>query len=327
MRPVPNVNKHRFAFLSLFLSLIALFIGGIASGNPLIPGQSPPPRFSELNAYIDSEKLLVTISSTNAIIKGTFTFASLWQPSKDSGAQPPTHADVDLPLWLPENKPGDPFLNKFWKGFSRHGSDYLCDNLADEFAFLKSIAIRVNCKNPVLLPLTIPIPEMASSGVKSFTDSEQPSEIRFFSCHAMNRPDWMTEEQGPNWGYDPGFCFLMVRFCLSLSAVSNHYPITISYQHPLVQSNGDHRFYYIPNFDNLPKGVSTTNTNRYSVTVTAAPCCSLIVTTSDKITIPPPKSTDTGPSVARQKFVVEPGHSITFAPEHLQPIRVLSKPR
>jgi len=229
-------------------------------------------------------------------------------------------------LWLPALKPGDPFLEKFWRLFHRHGSDYFCDNPLDESAFENSIALRVRCNNPALLPMYVPLNEN-SLRRGWFADSQQRGSSGFFRLiTAMNRPDFITEDEAPKWGFEPGFCDLSVMCWLSADAVTNHYPLTVSYQHPLVHSGGEGRFFYIPNFDNLPPTISTTDTNRYSITIRATQDCTLTVTTGEKLIIPPPKLVKSGHLTIDQKITVQGGQSVTLAPQHLRPIRAVSKP-
>jgi hypothetical protein len=62
-------------------------------------------------------------------------------------------------------------------------------------------------------------------------------------------------------------------------------------------------------FQNLPAGASTTDTNRYSITVAAPPGCSLTGSSGDR------------------KFAVAAGRSITLGPRHHQAIRVTATSR
>lgn len=300
--------------------LIALFGCGAAFANPSIDF---PERSPEYEAYIESENLVATISLTNVSFEGTFTFAFVQNSPDGSRTPSPTYANVLLRLWLPKNKRGVPYLEKFWKGFERLGTDCICDDALDEAAFERSIALRVRCKDPALLPLSTPL-EMAPEA-HWFTDSKQGGSNRFFDCQAMNRPDWMTTEEAPKWGWNPDFCLLCFRFRSSASVVTHHYPVTVFYQHPLVHSNGEGRFFYLPNFDNLPSAISTADTNRYSITIRATPDCCLTVTTGEKIIIPPPKVVESGHATVEQTFTVQGGQSITMAPQDFHPIRATSR--
>src|ERR1035438_8264325 len=119
--------------------LIALFIGGTAYANPVVVLRDSMVVLRDLKIYIDSEKLTVIISPTNATFNATFTFAFAPSTSDVNRASSPS-ARVTLPLWLPESRSGDPFLEKFWKGFKRHGYEVWCDNPRDEGAFVQAIA-------------------------------------------------------------------------------------------------------------------------------------------------------------------------------------------
>jgi len=86
-------------------------------------------------------------------------------------------------------------------------------------------------------------------------------------------------------------------------------PLTITYRQPLLQAGGVGHFFYLPEFANLPKGASTADTNRYSITIAAKPGCSLVMSSGD------------------QNLAIEAGQSVTLSPRHHQAIRAVSKSR
>jgi hypothetical protein len=101
---------------------------------------------------------------------------------------------------------------------------------------------------------------------------------------------------------EPGFCCLLFHIDGMDELVESHVPAVVSYRQPLLENHREGRFFYLPFFENLPESLSTTNTNRYSVTLTASGC-SLTITTG------------------QQYFKVADGHSVTLAPQNRQAIR------
>ena len=179
---------------------------------------------------------MAVISPTNVTFDATFTFASAQNTSSRIRTPLPWFATLNLKLWLPALKHGDPFLENFWRLFHQHGSVYFCDSPLDESAFENSIALRVRCNNPALLPIYEPLTEASLKG-RWFTDSQQGGSNWFFRLiTGMDRPDSITEDDAPKWGFEPRFCTLSATCLLSADAVTNHYPVTVSYQHPLVCS-------------------------------------------------------------------------------------------
>jgi hypothetical protein len=85
--------------------------------------------------------------------------------------------------------------------------------------------------------------------------------------------------------------------------IDNGTPVTISYRQPLLRSNRNGSFVYVSIFEHLPKGVSLSETNHYSITLTVTPDCDLAVTNG------------------LFKTRVESGRSVILSPKHLQAIR------
>lgn len=276
------------------LILIALLIGAKSYANPVI---AVPQR----NAYIDSEKLLATISPTNVSIEATFTFAF----AQNTSDPYPTDVKMEIQLWIPDYKSHDPFPEKSWKHGRSPEWTFLFNHPLDEPAFETSIALTAHCKNYVLLPLCVE-PKVVLPGTY------------------LEPPEYITKEELLRWSCDPGFSCLILTFSLSPAVVVNHWPLTVSYRHPLVGSKGQGRFFYVPNFDNLPTAISTTDTNRYSITIAATPDCSLAVTTGKTIVSPTANLVENA-QATNQEIIVQGGHSITLTPQHLHPIRALSK--
>src|SRR5262249_30340621 len=105
---------------------------------------------------------------------------------------------------------------------------------------------------------------------------------------------------------EPGFCLLTLWFRDDGGMVWNRTPMTLSYRQPLARLGGERCFFYMPVFEDLPEGFSTTDTNRYSLTFDAVGC-SLAITNG------------------AQTALIGNGCSATFAPEIHQPFRGVSK--
>ena len=253
--------------------LIALCVAGTALANPR-PFPGPP----FIYPYLDLENLAVSISSTNATFTGTFKFNEEGFIPSAVRDDPQTRMLVQLPIWFPEKNSGDALVEKFWRTFPGGGTAFWNEDspLAKE-VLEDSIGLKIL---------------VSPSGLAKLAESYFISE-RYLSRYVSE---------------DPGFVRLEVGFHLPAEVTWKRIPVTISYHHPLVRTNGVGRLYYAPYFDNLPQSISTADTNRYAITIEATPDCSLTVTTGD------------------QKFSVEGGHRITLAPKAGQPIRVTSKP-
>jgi hypothetical protein len=78
--------------------------------------------------------------------------------------------------------------------------------------------------------------------------------------------------------------------------------MTVSYRQPLLRTKGESRFFYLPMFTNLPRDISTTNTNRYAVTITSSGGTLRI-------------------NMAGEDVTVGNSKTVTLAPKGLEPIR------
>jgi hypothetical protein len=256
------------------LCVFALLIKGSVWANPIVP---PPP----LGGYIESEKLVVTISSTDATFAASFTFRGDEDTSKrrSNGHQA---VGIDLPIWFPERSEGDASVEAFWKTFAKGRTYDLSTNAVARKLFHDTIAL-------VILTVgadTDPAPDLFKSLVVTSPDSSRQYRVSF---------------------QEPGFCCLVLPFSVSPDVIWTT-PVNISYRQPLAISNGEGRLFYLPVFKNLPKGISTSDTNRYAITIEATPDCSLTVSSGSRNT------------------TVQSGQSVTLFPKHLQPIRAVSKP-
>jgi hypothetical protein len=267
---VPGVNKECGLNIMRIAILAALFVTGVASGNPQASSAVFLPN-------IDLEKFVVSISSTDATFTESFTFGPDGVLSEEYRTVSNAEILVMLPIWIPENTGDDPATVKFWKELLRGiKSRPKISDLENE-AIADSIGLKIRLSPDG--PTTVPV---------SFDAAEGEAIV------------------GMRWA-EPGFISLVARFFLPADVAWNRSPVKISYHHPLVRRNGEGLFYYAPSFFGVPATASTSDTNRYAVTIQATQDCSLTVNTVD------------------QKIAIAGGHSVTLPLQHLDLIRVTSK--
>ena len=107
------------------------------------------------------------------------------------------------------------------------------------------------------------------------------------------------------WQQEPGFWCVVPRFLVPSCSALMQKPMTMSWRQPLLHVAGKREFFYLPVFENLPAPATTTDTNRYSITITAEAGCSVEV------------------SNGNEKATVLPGQSRVFTLQHQQPIRAM----
>jgi len=252
-----------------FAILISFLLCATARANPraLLLGAE--------RIYMSSEQLTVTISPEDAELRGTFTF----QFRQDVTApKRPYVVILQIPIWFPEQHPTDPSVAVFWKTFPKYGVGHLTPQ--SRAAFERAVGLRA-----------------------SLGDQALPVEDFCTLTHTNSTPRWADRA----WQQEAAFCCLVFGFSIEDDTALTQKSLTISYRQPLSHSEGVAGFYYLPVFQNLPKGTSTTDTNRYAITIAAQPGCSLAVTSGD------------------QKLQVESGQSVTLSPRHHQAIRAVAK--
>lgn len=257
---------------ALTMPLTFLFTLGfcaLARGNPLASALPAADRL-----YMASEHLVASISPNAAELNGTFTFQ--YRPDVPTPGQK-SFVMLELPIWFPEVHSQDPAVAGFWKSFPKDGVTEVTPQT--RAAFEKAV------------------------GLRAFLGGDPLSVKQFSKLTSTNsRQRWASRE----WQQEAGFCCLVFRFYIQDDSALTKKPLTISYRQPLLKGNGVGKFFYLPVFQNLPKGASTAETNHYSITVVAEPGCSLAVSSGD------------------QKSTVEAGHSIIFSPRHHQAIRAVA---
>jgi hypothetical protein len=261
--------------MRIFL-LVGVLISGTASANPAV---APP----ELKTYLNSEKFVATISPTDATFVATFTFRSDEDFSRVSSLRVADYVTVDLPIWLPEGQHSAPLLRRF-SPYNDGRVPLIFENRTYREPIDTTIGLKVASESPETIPL--------------FENS--------YIHVAQWRRDY-SKEMAEKLFLEPGFYRVVARFLMFPSVVKNQSPITFCYRCPLARHNGDGIFYYVPFFKNLPEGVSTSDTNRYAITIQATPDCSVTVNSGG------------------QNFGVAGGSKVTLAPKANEPIRAISR--
>jgi hypothetical protein len=252
-----------------------LLSAGVAGGNP-IPGPLPA------HVYLSSERLEVIVSPAAAEFKATFIFSA--HDIKDSDKDV-LETFMQLPVWFPQQASDDPSVTGFWKTFGTNVFNRLRPE--NEKALEKAVGLKI-------------LVEKQSLPINAFVMLYQNGDQRTFKFFKFKEWEVFRELQ------EPGYCCLLFRIDGLGKLVQKHVPIVVSYRQPLLKAEGNGRFFYLPIFENLPKDVLTTDTNRYSVTLTAASGCSLTVTNGQRT------------------FKVDAGHSIALAPQDRQAIRAMA---
>ena len=277
--------------------LIAVLAATTACANPKVVG--PPP----LSAFLDSEKLQVSVTATDAVFGGSFTFATREPLSPPSDSDPWRGARpfaVDVYIWFPEEANGDPIVAEFWRTFRKGDINVLTTNAVGREVFGRAVGLRVRVGERELRVGS----DIAGFWALPYQPPPNPEAERFISeLHkALHEPEPRSEQLT-----EPGFCVLELWFHDDGQMVRNRTPVTMCYRQPLARLGGEGRFFYMPVFANLPDGFSTADTNRYSLTFTTRGC-SLAVTNGT------------------QTAFIESGCSAVFAPQIHQPFRAASKP-
>jgi hypothetical protein len=253
-------------------AIIYVILCAAASANPL-------PGLNEAGAlvYISSEQLSISLSPERANLKGVFTFKSRGTVKDPYMNQPVL---MDIPIWFPEQNPKGSNVSGLWKAIPRDDVVMITPKIRD--AFEKELPLRVSTGNQLL-------------------------DIKRFSILTTDnhRQRWAPVD----WQQEPGFWCIVPRFLVPNCSGLTKEPMTISWQEPLLQVGGKGEFFYLPVFENLPATMTTTDTNRYAITIVAEPTCSVEV------------------SNGNEKATVLPGQSRVFSPRHHQPIRAMVTPR
>jgi hypothetical protein len=236
-------------FMRLF-SVIILGYCAAVNANPRVLNQSDLKK----GIYIASEHLSVTVTSSNAQVRGTFTFSS-GLPRKQLAKG--LSVRLLLPIWFPEKNTNDSSVAWFWNSFAKGTRNKITDR---ERRVLEDV-----------LGLQIEIGQQVVS-------VEELAVLKAGSSKPTGNAEWGAFQ----FIQEAGFCCLVFELTHSSDFVRSEIPLTISYHAPLSSDRADVAFVYTPVFDPIPKGISTMNTNRYAVTVGAGPDCSLTWSSGSK---------------------------------------------
>jgi hypothetical protein len=261
------------------LRLIGLVVGLSASvyANPRV-------RVLRTHAYLSSERVAVTISQTGAQVRATFTFQ--FDPDRLDHVKEAGLVGIEVPIWLPDNDVENPAVAQFWDTFGRRFRQGIDQN--NRHCFYDTLAFSAMLRSRHL---------ETEAGVKCWSSHlDDPRGSRIFA-QEMQRPEFVTFRP------EGAACFVVVMACPGVELRQS--PLTVTYRQPLVKTPKDRRFDYLPSFQDLPQGVSTADTNRYAIVVSAAAGCSVRVTNGD------------------ERYEVAPGRNILLSPRHLQPIRAI----
>ena len=226
-----------------------MLVSGTALANPVAP--------PEFKTYLDSEKLVATISPTDATFVATFMFRSDEDISRMSRERS-ENVTVNLTIWLPEDGVDDPLPRRF-PPFNDNRVPLILENGVYREPVDTTIRLKVRGQSPETNPLS-----------------------RDYYIHSAEHRRGDLVLTAKESFLDPYFYKLVTSFSVPSSVVKNHDPLTFSYKSPLVRQNEEGLFYYVPFFDNLPDRISTADTNRYAITIAATPDCSLTVRTGGR---------------------------------------------
>lgn len=229
--------------MSFAIFLVVLLSAGRGGGNPIIGPANIP-----ASVYINSEHLEIAVSPAAATFKGTFTFAAhgLNDFNKDT-----EQVFMQLPIWFPQQKASNPAVNGFWAAFRTNMLQVIRPTNSEVLE--RAISLKVVLGNE---PMT----------VRSFAMLYQGGDQRPFQFFRFREWEPFLDNQ------EPGLCCLLFRVDGLGEFAKSNTPVIISYRQPLFEDTGGRRFFYMPFFENLPADISTADTNRYSVTLTAQGC-------------------------------------------------------
>jgi hypothetical protein len=187
---------------------------------------------------------------------------------------------LQIPIWFPADARQSSAIASFWKAIDQMQSSYLIDAKSKK-AIEQAVGLKV------------------VAGAQSLQPSDLVISGRGGYGYTVIPKGWR----------EPGYHVLLFTFTVSPRIIDGTAPITISYRQPLLSTAGKSSFFYKPIFEHLPKGVSLSETNHYSITLIADPNCELIVTNG------------------LFKAQIEPGRDVNLSPKHLQAIRATVQSR
>jgi hypothetical protein len=257
------------------LLAITLLVAASAAANP----------FAGIPTYMASERLEVSVSTADAKFVGHFLFRRAVAVASEQNSR----VVFKIPIWFPEENPKDKSVAAFWEAFAKNTSHVIPTGRVT-WARPEVVADwRRTLKRSIDLKVMVGEREIPVTVFDIFTADTMRVGI-------------------PKAWREPGFCCVMFGFGIEPSLLRNEAQVTISYRQPLLRLNGQARSVYVPIFDNLPKGVSTADTNHYSITLMADKDCVLSVQNGE------------------ERSIVRAGRSVALEPSHHRAIRVAVEP-
>ncbi|HVM51040.1 MAG TPA: hypothetical protein VMU04_23630 [Candidatus Acidoferrum sp.] len=256
---------------------------GLAVGLSVSSYANPRVAMVHTHAYLASEHVAVTISQTGAQVHATFTFR--FEPDRLDYVKEAGRVIVEVPIWLPDDGHENTAVAEFWKTFGtrhQHGLDQ-----HNRHCFYEALAFDASLRG-----MSLP------TGVKSCSSHLDDPEASRVYAEDMHRPEFVT------FNSEGAACVVATLVCEGVH-LRGDAPLNVSYRQPLIKTSKDHRFVYLPSFYDLPKGVSTADTSRYAIELSAAAGCTLQVSNGDK------------------QYELAPRQKIVLSPRHLQPIRAI----
>lgn len=263
----PRIGLAKWASLALRLVLILLGAGlGSARANPLAA-----PAAAGAAVYIASEQLRVDLSERTAVVRGEFKFRR--QPKSPPGIDAGGLL-LDLPVWVPSAAAADKATAEVLSLFGRDQN--VVFGKKDLSKIAKLLALQVTLGSRPLRVSQVFLNETLDYGTNGL------------ACRG--------------WPREAGFECLILRFDIARAKELEDQNLAVSYRQPNSWINGAGKFYYVPNFEGLPKDRVTTEKKSYSITLAGPTNVTLQV------------------SAGHQHLAVPPGRAVTLSPQHEQPI-------
>jgi hypothetical protein len=238
--------------------------------------------YAAIPLYMESEHLGVMVTPTDARFTGSFTF----HRAVTVASEQDTRAVFEIPIWFPEHNQKDKSVAAFWTVFAKDGSSTIP---AKKVIWIKPEDIAT-MRNVLMKAIDLKV---------SVSGHEVP--VTDFVAYSTNTI-WRNFPQEMK---EPGFCCLVFAFAVEPALIRNDAHLAITYRQPLSLEDNQSRLFYVPVFENLPKEISTADTNRYAIVLTAGKGCLLTVTNGS------------------ESSVVQAGQSKTLSPLHRQAIRAV----
>ncbi|MDB6108310.1 MAG: hypothetical protein JWR69_60, partial [Pedosphaera sp.] len=219
------------------LLAMSLLIAASAAGNP----------FAAIPTYMASEQLSVSIAKSEARFVGDFVFrrAVIVRTEQDS------RVVFQIPIWFPEQNPDDKSVAAFWETFQKDTSHVVPTERVRWLRPEVAAEMRKTLKRAIDLKVVV---------------GKQEVPVTQFSIFTAN-----TKRVGiPQAWKESGFCCVIFSFGVEPSLIRDATRVTISYRQPYLRKDSEARLFYVPIFENLPRDISTADTNHYAITFTTA---------------------------------------------------------